>query len=64
MDARASARQLREDLRQRKERYPELTTPEAQARLTDDMCTQTDKEGRHTNTEGAPYAFQGCAHTR
>ena len=47
MDELASARQLREDLRQRKERSPELTTPEAQARLTDSMSTQIDKEGRH-----------------
>lgn len=49
MDDLRQTRRLRDDLRQLKAQYPELTTPGAQARLAAHMRTQIDEECIHTN---------------
>lgn len=54
MDELRQARQLRDDLRALKQQYPELTTPEAQARLSTHLRTQIEDEGLPTHTREAP----------
>ena len=55
----AQIRALRDDLRELKARYPELTSPAAQARLTAYMRTQTDDTCIPTERKESPMPAKG-----